>query len=107
MTIRTILVGASGGAASNGAIEMACTLALRFGAHVEGYHVKFDPNEIIAAAAGGGLPMPVDDVWIGRVMGSADDLASRTKESFLATCGRYGLAQADKPPQTGASAAWL
>ena len=107
MTIRTILVGASGGAASNGAIEMACTLALRFGAHVEGYHVKFDPIEIIAAAAGGGLAMPVDGAWIDQIMRGADDLATRTKEDFLRTCGRYGLAQADKPPQIGASAAWL
>ncbi|SEE16715.1 hypothetical protein SAMN05519104_5381 [Rhizobiales bacterium GAS188] len=33
MTIKTVLVGTSGGSSSNGAIELACRIALRFGAH--------------------------------------------------------------------------
>ena len=41
--IRTILVGASGGSASNGAIELACRFANRLHAHVEGFHVLLDP----------------------------------------------------------------
>ena len=50
MTIRTILGATSGGTASQGAIELACRLARRFGAHLEGFHVRVDPYAVFAAA---------------------------------------------------------
>ena len=48
MAIRTILVPLSGGAATDGAIETACRLAHRFGAHIEALHVRADPRETLA-----------------------------------------------------------
>ena len=67
MSIRTILVGASGGTASDGAIDLACRLALRLGAHLEGYHVKLDPTDvIIASSMGGDLGAPMHGPWIDR-----------------------------------------
>jgi nucleotide-binding universal stress UspA family protein len=53
MTIRTLLVAASGGSATEGAIDLACRLAGRLGAHVEGYHVLFDPMAVFTAAGTG------------------------------------------------------
>jgi nucleotide-binding universal stress UspA family protein len=44
MAIKTILVAASGGTATDGTIELACQLAQRFRAHIEGYHVLLDPQ---------------------------------------------------------------
>ena len=52
-SIRTILVGASGGSASNGAIELACRFADRLCAHVEGFHVLIDPIAVFASAGAG------------------------------------------------------
>ena len=64
MSIRTILVGASGGSASDGAVELACRLSSYFGAHLEGYHIKFDSNEIIIAASSSGLGIPMHGAGI-------------------------------------------
>jgi len=47
MTIRTILAAASGGTATNGAIELACRFARRFDAHIEGFHAKADPRTLM------------------------------------------------------------
>src|SRR5438094_10056215 len=52
-SIRTILVGASGGLASNGAIELACRFADRLRAHVEGFHVVPDPIAVFGAVGVG------------------------------------------------------
>lgn len=49
MAIKTIFVAASGGSATAGSIELACQLAQRFRAHIEGYHVLLDPQAALAA----------------------------------------------------------
>jgi len=104
MTIRTILAGASGGTASDGAIEVACRLAKQFQAHLEGLHVRPDPEELImAAGAGFGMPLPGD--WVDRVSGDAEAAATRLKASFLAAASRHGL-PVREAPATGASVSW-
>jgi hypothetical protein len=50
MSIKTILAAASGGTASNGAIELACRFARRFDAHIEGFHAKANPADLLAYA---------------------------------------------------------
>src|SRR5262249_39641478 len=56
MTIKTVLVAASGGSATEGATELACRLAAQLGAHVEGYHVQIDPVSVfVALGAGDGI----------------------------------------------------
>ena len=56
MGIRTILAAVSGGAATSGTIHLACQLARRFSAHVEGYHVMPDPVEALPPGDGIGIP---------------------------------------------------
>jgi nucleotide-binding universal stress UspA family protein len=106
MTIRTILVGASGGSASDGATELACRLAVRFGAHLEGYHVKVDPNEIVMAAAGSGVGMPVDTGWMDQLAEDADALAAKTRAGFLAAAAGHGLKDAAAEPAAAPGAGW-
>jgi len=106
MTFRTILVGASGGSANDGAVELACQLAVRFHAHLEGYHVKFDPTEIRVAASSGGIAVPAARVWIDDMKADAARLADRTKTGFFSMAERYGLIRADEPPHDLATVSW-
>ena len=104
MSLRTILVAASGGSASEGAVETACRLAKRLGAHLEGFHVKVDPAQVAILAADG-FGMPVAGDWIDRLIEDADKLADKNKAAFAATVERNGL-RMSATPQTQASASW-
>jgi len=58
MGIRTILAAASGGAATTGAIELACQLARRFEARVEGFQSAALAGGISAVLVSlGGYPL--------------------------------------------------
>lgn len=104
MPLRTIFVAASGGTASDGAVEIACRLARRFEAHLEGFHVKVDPRDIVMMASDG-FGMPISGDWIDKLIADATALAETTKASFIATVGRHGLPLADAP-RPDASASW-
>jgi nucleotide-binding universal stress UspA family protein len=105
MTIKTILVAASGGAANNGAVELAGRLARRFEAHLEGFHVRADPLAVVAVAADG-FGTPLAGEWINQITDEAADLAKKTKAAFDAAAARHRLSLATAPPETSASAAW-
>lgn len=103
MTFKTILAAASGGSASAGTLDLACRLALRFGAHLEGFHVRIDPNDVMLAAGDGfGLTMPV--AWLEEMATEAAALSARMRAAFDDAVGRHGLAMAGVP--TAPSAAW-
>ena len=104
MALKSILVAASGGSASEGAVESACRLAESVGAHLEGFHVKVDPNQIMMMAADG-YGMPLAGEWIDRLIADTDALAAKTKAAFEATVKRHGLALT-ATPQAKASASW-
>jgi nucleotide-binding universal stress UspA family protein len=110
MSIRAILVGMSGGAASSGASEVACRLALRFGAHVEGLHVKVDPREVLALSDGGmGTPISAD--FFERLQADADSDSAEAKAAFQSAisthCIPWKVSPAGATPgETSASAAW-
>src|ERR1700731_2748324 len=53
MRFKTILAGVSGGSASNGALELACRFAERFGAHLEAFHARLDPRDLFTYAGDG------------------------------------------------------
>ena len=53
MRFKTILAGVSGGSASNGALELACRFAERFGAHLEAFHARLDPRDLLTYAGDG------------------------------------------------------
>ena len=110
MSIKTILAAASGGTASNGAIELACQLARRFSAHVEGFHAKADPQDLFTYA-GDGLGMAVTADFMDRFVSDTAALADKTKQAFLATIGRHAIDLSSSPPaaippRSGCSASW-
>lgn len=104
MALKTILVAASGGSASEGAVEAACRLAKRVGAHLEGMHVKVDPAQIVMLAADG-YSMPIAGDWIDRLIADTDELAAKTKAAFEAAVARHGLTMTTTP-RAPASASW-
>ena len=75
LSIKTILAAASGGTASDGAVELACRLAKGFDACLEALHVRLDPREILAATAGDGfgVGMPLAGEWMERTAADAAD----------------------------------
>jgi nucleotide-binding universal stress UspA family protein len=96
MTIKTILVAASGGSASAGAIELACQLAQRFRAHLEGYHVLLDPQAALAAMgedAGLGLTGTI----IESVTSAAQVRAEETRSLFAKILVRREIALGKGP----------
>jgi nucleotide-binding universal stress UspA family protein len=110
MNVRTILVGASGGSPSNGAIELACRVALRFDAHVEGFHAKLDPLEFIAFSDGG-MGMAISGDFFDRFASDVDALAAKTRASFESAVARHEVARPAgptgvRPPKATASFAW-
>ncbi|MFI4997483.1 MAG: hypothetical protein ACHQAQ_17090 [Hyphomicrobiales bacterium] len=110
MNIKTILVGASGGSSSDGAMDLACRIALRFGVHVEGFHVKADPVDVVAFADGG-MGMAVSGDFFDRFEAEVDSLAAKTRAAFEQAVARHGISWTDgppspSPPESTASAAW-
>ena len=113
MSVHTILYAASGGSAGEGAAELACRLARRFKAHVEGFHVRGDPRQA-ALAFGDGFGSPVVGDLIERSQQEEDQAAQRAKQQFdQATAAQKLPLRAEpptlKPGETAAleaSAAW-
>ena len=94
MALKTILVAASGGTASEGAMEIACRAAARTGAHLEALHVKPDPQQIAGMMMGDGFGMPLSGEWFDRLTADSDALAEKTKKSFEIVAKRHNLLRA-------------
>lgn len=110
MTIKTILAAASGGSASDGAIELACRFARRFGAHLEAFHARPDPRDLFTYS-GDGFGMSISGEFIDRFIKDADAIVTKTKAAFTAAAARHQIAMSAAPSQLlpekiGASAAW-
>ncbi len=106
VVIGTLLVGASGGSASDGAIDLGCELAKRFQAHLEGFHVRVDLDELIMATSGGGIAAPIGGGWVDQVSAITEAKAAKTKAAFAEAVQRHGIGMAENPPCVGPSAAW-
>jgi nucleotide-binding universal stress UspA family protein len=110
MTFKTILAAASGGSASDGAIELACRFARRFGAHLEAFHAKPDPRDLFAYSTDAfGNSMSGD--FVDRFVKDSDGIAAKTKASFEATIAKHqiGISAAPSlglPQKIAASASW-
>jgi nucleotide-binding universal stress UspA family protein len=107
--LKTILVAASGGSASSGAIELACSLARRFEAHVEGFHAKPDPYELMRYDSGVGGNFT--DAFIAKFTADASAAAAKVRADFVAALARHGMdlslqAAGALPGGIGASADW-
>jgi len=99
----TILVAASGGTASAGAVEIACRLAKRFEAHIEGFHVMPDPRQFIMAA---GFDVPVTADLIDRLVTDSKRVAAKAKAEFEQAASRNGLPVGKAGVRNAPSASW-
>jgi nucleotide-binding universal stress UspA family protein len=106
MSFKTILVAASGGTASDGAIEMGCRLARRFEAHLEGLHIRIEPQQVFMSAAGEGFAMPRPGQTIDDFAVDIAALAAKTKTAFEAAIVRHGIPVAPPRIVGSASATW-
>jgi nucleotide-binding universal stress UspA family protein len=104
MAIRTILAPLSGGSSNEGAIETACRLALRFGAHVEGLHVRADPTDALPLL-GQDISTPVAAELIELAEREGVDNAIKARAAFDAAIARHGFALRDKPVGVSRAAA--
>jgi nucleotide-binding universal stress UspA family protein len=106
MSIRTILAAASGGTATTGAIHLACQLAQRFSAHVEGYHVMLDPGTAFAAAGEPGVPLAAG--LIENMLADATAKAAETRALFDEIVKQHEIRRGGPPQVTpeGTSAGW-
>jgi len=100
MAICTILVPLSGGAATDGAIETACRLAQRFGAHLEALHVGADPRDSLPLL-GPDISASVSTELIAMAMRESEARLAKAKASFDAAIRRHALPLATKPPGMG------
>ncbi len=107
MPIRSILAATSGGPASAGAISLACQVAYRFGAHVECYHARLDPKDLLLAASYGDYGMVMDGAWIEQMEEESEAAAERARKAALEIFRQRGIDLADRPPYSGPSASWL
>lgn len=105
MPIKTILVAAGGGSATGGAFELACGLASRLKAHVEGYHVLLDPVAAFAAF-GADDGVAVSGTFINELVAKAEAAAAEMKAAFEAAARRHGLSQANEPGGDRSSSCW-
>jgi len=106
MSIETILVAASGGSASDGAVTLAGRLAQRFGAHLEVFHAHGDPREA-AIALGDGFAAPVAVDLIERATEEIGAAAGRAKRQFEGAARQFDLKMCDTPPRSEANVATI
>jgi nucleotide-binding universal stress UspA family protein len=97
MSIQTIIFAASGGSAGHGAADLACRLARRFEAHVEGFHVRADPRQA-ALAFGDGFGSPVVGDLIERTAQEVAEAAARAKQQFDEAIAAHNLPLRAEPP---------
>jgi nucleotide-binding universal stress UspA family protein len=103
MAIRTILAPLSGGPSSEGAIETACSLALRFGAHIEVLHVRADPTDALPLL-GQDISTPVAGELIELARRESESNAAKARAAFDAAIARHSLPVRDKPFGIGQAA---
>jgi nucleotide-binding universal stress UspA family protein len=96
MAIRTILVPLSGGAASEGAVETACRLAKRFGAHLEVLHARADPSEALPFP-GQDIGMPVAAEFIDLAVRESEEAAKKARAIFDAVVARHAIPLHHRP----------
>jgi nucleotide-binding universal stress UspA family protein len=106
MDYRTILAAVSGGKASGGVIELACRLTRRFSSHLEAYHVRLDPRELVVAV-GDGLGTPLTGDIIENAARDAIAAATEAHRLFDAALSRHAIPLQTDPPPVGGDPAPL
>ncbi len=103
MTIKTILVAASGGSAT----DLACRLAQRFQAHLEGFHVPLYMEAALGALGLAAGLKPTGTI-IESLIDEAQVRAGQTRALFDTILARYEIARngAKQPNTDRISACW-
>lgn len=106
MRIRTLLVAAGGGSATAGAIDLACQMARRFEAHLEGFHVLPDRRAVFAAT--GDIASPGSAALVDGIMAEASAKATQARAMFDQIVERHGIAHGSLPrfAAPGPSVSW-
>lgn len=99
----TILAATSGGTASAGTVEIACRLAKRYDAHIEGFHVMPDPRQFIVAA---GFDVPITGDLIDRLVEDSTQVAAKAKAEFEQAATRHRLPVGTAPRGNAPSVSW-
>lgn len=105
MTIRSIIVGTSGGSATEGAVELGCRIARRFEAHIEGFHGKADPRDLLIYV-GDGFSAPLSGDWMDELRAQSAEMAAKSKTAFMAAIARNDLPIIEPPSRVAPSAIW-
>ena len=107
MTIKTILVTASGGRATGAAIDLACRLAHRFQAHLECYHVLLY-MEAALTALGEAAGLTATSAVIESMTADAQVRAEETRALLDKILARYKIVREDgaQPSEGQVSACW-
>lgn len=106
MTIKTILVAASGGSATGGAVDLACRLARRFHAHLEGHHARLD-IEGAAAALGEETALGPTGMIIESMLAEGQVNASKARSLFDTVLARHEIPVEERPyPIECRASAW-
>jgi nucleotide-binding universal stress UspA family protein len=107
LTNPTIRAAARGAAATTGALDLACQLARRFEAHVEGFHVAPDPHAVFVATDEG-FGNPAAAGLVESMMAQAAVEADRVRALFDGIVARHGIVHGGLPQLVakGPSASW-
>jgi nucleotide-binding universal stress UspA family protein len=96
MSLRTILVPISAADSSRSALETACQIAAKFGAHVEALHVRTDPRGLVPYTGEG-----MDGSMIEEIMDVTEregrERQQKAREMFRAFCAAKGIKETDRP----------
>ena len=108
VAIKTILVAASGGTASAGAVEFACAVARRFEARLEGFHAKPDIFELLKYDT---IGVVLTDTLVEKVQSDTASTAAKVKNEFGAALARHRMSLTPRPANAfpgsiGASGEW-
>lgn len=99
MSLRTILVPISAADAGRPALETACLLAHKFGAHVEALHVRTDPRGLVPYTGEG-----MDGSMIEEIMDVTEregrERQAKAREMYREFCLSRGIKETDRPTAT-------
>ena len=102
-----MLVGASGGAATGGALEVACRFAKLFGVHLEALHVRTDIAELALGGGAEGLAAPsVNAPWLETIRANDTARAAKVKADFITAAGHHGLEIVSRAEPGAPGASW-
>jgi nucleotide-binding universal stress UspA family protein len=105
MSISTILVAASGGDATKGAIETGFALARQLKAHVEVFHAAFDERQAMVPF-GDGMGAPISGELVDRIIADGKAAQDAARRGFDDAMKRHGLKLRDEPGAAEASVSW-